>query len=208
MKQPARHEKPRAGAARMPPSPGSTFARTTSAPFRQPTEVPVGRAPRLAWRPIECAHVVLEHEQGVDNQPAPPHVSRPRDAAVQGALDLFGRQGTDLDRDQAVAQVAVGRERRRRLAPDGGVVDVDRVGDQGRRRIGNGPRPRQDRHGIRDPHREASAAPPAGGDPANRGRASIRENPSSDGRSPSVTRPVVKVCPGARKSAMSPPLLT
>ena len=70
--------------------------------------------------------------------------------------------------DEALAEVAVVAHRVGGAADDARIVDVDRVGDDGRGGVGARCARRQHRHRVGDAEREAAPAPARGGDAAHR----------------------------------------
>ena len=115
----------------------------------------------------------------------------------------------DAGRHQPVAEVAVGRERARRLARDRRMAgQVDRVGDDRRRRVGL---PRRSRASTVTasamPSEKTAAAPAAGRDAAHADR---RRGSTMRSAKPLPVPAIASRIdwPGARCSAMSPPLLT
>ena len=77
------------------------------------------------------------------------------------------RQPSHLHRHQALAEIAVRVQGRGRLAADRGIGGIDGVGDQGGGDVGFGGARRQRRHRIGDAERQATPAPPAGGQAAH-----------------------------------------
>ena len=77
------------------------------------------------------------------------------------AARMSARQPADVDGDRPVAEIAVGLQLAGRHARDRRVAgQIDRIGDDRRRRVGLGRGPRQHGHGIGDAEREAAAARP------------------------------------------------
>ncbi len=99
--------------------------------------------------------------RGGDQAPTA-HPPRGPHSGGQCLLDRPGIQRADGAGHETVAQIRVGVERMSGHAFDGGVLGVDRVGDQGRGDIGGRGGSRQHGHRVSDPERLAAPLPAAG----------------------------------------------
>ena len=117
---------------------------------------------------VDNSGLPVQAQRSAINQPLRQQRFSHRHTRLERVPDFFAGQFSHALRDQSVLQIAVRSET---AGWDANNIrmsrQINRIGDDGRGRIGRRSASGQDRHCIGDTQREAAPAPTAGGNPSN-----------------------------------------